>query len=206
MAAARRSVGKRFKAERMPEFTEEHRKAEQAFEARIDIANCKAERLIAEALAQLEAKPVAPEELTEAEIVWQAQAQAADARLELGALLVDQALDRSQRLYDEVMDMIDVHEASGVPLPPSPVISMSREPQRHLSSDCAQRRVASVSSVNSCSIRPKFRPQSSEVSHIPISSKRISKSVPLSPPLPPVWRAPASKIPVACRYSYQRTW
>lgn len=87
------------------------------FNARHDKAMTACERLLAEARRQLAAPCTAPEDLTveeKAELEREAEWDRMYAR---SNTVVDAQSDRNERLFDEVMRLIDAYEAEGIPTP-----------------------------------------------------------------------------------------
>lgn len=236
MAAARRTVQARFESERLPVPTAEELAAAQAFESRIDGAINKTQRLLAEANEQLARPPVAPKERTPSETAEEIRATSADLRLQIGAQMYDQALARSQRLYDKVMGMLDVEEGERVP-PPSPTRSEVSTTDRDIPIMLSPGLEASVEAAQTmdAAINPPFPEESIKFhtlatsafvtvdlahrhhqqtanegrrsSQIPLPVKRCSSRKIQSPPSTPTQAEPPSRIPVPhTRYSFERTW
>jgi len=110
------------------------------YNERLDSAIVKSETLLAQARAQL-AAPVSdflPTELTGAELVEKEDAERWMAGYRFTDKLTDTMLAKNQRLYEEVMGLIDECEADGAtipddievpPAPPTPTLAELKVPQ-----------------------------------------------------------------------------
>jgi hypothetical protein len=91
--------------------------AQLDFDKRVDAAIAKSSALIAEAKAQLAAPKVAPEELTEEEEEEARRNRAWDLQFQQKNQAIDEAMERNQVLFENVMATIDDMEVKGVPIP-----------------------------------------------------------------------------------------
>jgi len=87
------------------------------FDKRVEAAIAKSSALIAEAKAQLAAPKVAPEELTEEEEEEARRNRAWDLQFQQKDQAIDEAMERSQALFENVMATVDDMEAKGIPVP-----------------------------------------------------------------------------------------
>jgi len=87
------------------------------FDERVEAAIAKSSALIAEAKAQLAAPKVAPEELTEEEEQEARRNREWDLQYQKKNQAIDEAMERNQALFEDVMATIDDMEAKGIPTP-----------------------------------------------------------------------------------------
>lgn len=87
------------------------------FDDRVEAAIAKSSALIAEAKAQLAAPEVAPEELTKEEDEGARRNRACDLQYQQENQAIDEAMERNQALFKNVMATVDDMEANGVPIP-----------------------------------------------------------------------------------------